>query len=157
MGYREDYYKCTYNFMPHTVFNYGRLFVYKVMSDEAAFLENLKKTWSSIGAEKDRTGCEPPNFEIDIVSFDIENEGIILTIPEAEETAEAAYIGISYDASDDFRYFTYEIDKNCNDKKTYYICEWTPSGEHINYGSSAKRDKNVFIKGISELLIYDLL
>ncbi len=157
MWYREDYYKFTHQHMPHTVFNYGRLLVYRLMRDEESFLENLKKTWSTIEIDKPQMRKAPPDFSLDILQFNIEHTGIILTIPEAREDQEAAYIGITYDKDDNFRYFTYEIGQGSQGETIYFICECTKDWEHFNYGFHHERDKALFIKKISEILVYDLV
>lgn len=157
MAYREDYYKFAHLLMPSAVFNYGRLFVFRLLRDEEAFVENLKKTWSSIELEEPGLRNNPPDFSIDIRYPNTEHTGIIISIPEAAEDQEAAYIGITYDENDNFRYFTYEIGKGESEETVYFLCEWTSSGEHINYGLYEVRDKALFIREISDILVYDLL
>lgn len=157
MGLRQDYYKFTHFLMPHTIFNYGRLFVYRLLRDEEAFMENLKSTWSSIELEEPELRNDSPNFSIEIIYPNIEHTVIIVSIPEATEPLEADYIGITYDENDNFRYFTYEIGKGEHEETLYFLFEWTSTGEHINYGSYESRDKAGFIKEISDLLVYDLL
>lgn len=157
MGYREDYYKFAYHIMPHTIFNYGHLFVYRLMRNEGLFIENLKKTWSKIQIEKPQFRSSPPDFTVDIINFNVEHTGIVISLSEAKEDREAVYIGIIYDKNDNFRYFTYEIGKGINDEALYFVCECTSEWEHLNYGFHFERDKSVFIKELSELLVYDLL
>lgn len=157
MEYREDYYKFTHYLMLHTIFNYGKLFVYRLLRNEELFIENLKKTWATIELDKPQLRNNSPNFELDIINLNVEHTGIIITIPEAIETQEAFYIGITYDENDNFRYFTYEIGKGSNEDTIYFLCERTSSGDYINYGFHCNKDKPLFIKEISDLLIYDLL
>lgn len=157
MGCREDYYKFTHQFMPHTIFNYGRLLVYRMMRNKEIFIDNLKKTWSTIELEKERFKSVPPNFEVDIIDLNVEHTGIIITIPEAMENEEAVFIGITYDNNDNFRYFTYEIGEGNQHETLYFLCEWTLGRDHINYGPHNDKKKAVFIKEVSDLLIYDLL
>lgn len=157
MSFREDYYKFTHLLMPHAAFNYGRLLTYRMLRDERAFIENLKKTWSVIELEDPQCRNDPPDFSIDITYPNVEHTVIIITIPQAAEAQEAIYIGITYDKDDRFRYFTYELGKGISGETIYFLCEWTRDGEHVNYGAYDKRDKSVFIKGLSDLLVYELL
>jgi hypothetical protein len=156
MGCREDYYKFTHHLMPHTIFNYGRLLVYRMMRNEDEFIDNLKKTWLSIEVEKGDFKSDPPEFELNIINLNAEHTAIIITIPEAMEKQEAVYIGIIYDKDDNFRYFTYEIGEGNQHEKLYFLCEWTSNREHLNYGTHNDSNKAVFIKDVSDLLIYDL-
>jgi hypothetical protein len=157
VGCKEDYYKFTHQLMPHTVFNHGRLLVYRLMRNEELFIENLKITWSTIELEKPQLRSSPPDFALHIIDFNIEHTGIILSVPAATEDGEAVYIGIIYDKNDNFRYFTYEIGKGIKGETLYFLCECTADWEHFNYGCHFQRDKSIFIKEISELLVYDLL
>ncbi|MDP4091347.1 MAG: hypothetical protein Q8930_19045 [Bacillota bacterium] len=156
MGFREDYYEFTQSLMPHTVLNYGRLLVYRLLRDEEAFIENLKKTWLSLQLEEPQCRNDLPDFSIDITYPNVEHTVIIITIPQAAEPLEASYIGITYDKDDRFRYFTYEIGKGINGEAIYFLCERTKDGEHINYGAYENVDKAVFIKELSDLLVYEL-
>jgi hypothetical protein len=157
VGYREDYYKFAHCLMPNSVFNYGRLLVYKILRNEEVFINNLKITWSKIEVENNQYRNIPPEFELDIKNLNDEHTAIIITMPEAKENQEALYIGITYDKDDNFRYFTYEIGKGSEGAALYFLYEWTLGGKHINYGAHHDMQKNLFIKEISSLLLYDLL
>ena len=156
MKCREDYYHFTHYFMPHTIFNYGRLMINSIQRNEDYFIEELKRTWATIELEKPQLRNVTPNFIMDTIQLTIEHAGIIISIPEATESHEAMYIAIVFDITDNFRYFTYEIGKGRQEDTLYYLCEWTPEWKHINYGTHKDRDKKIFTKNLSELLVYEL-
>ena len=156
MSYREDYYKFTHYLVPYTVFSYGRLMIYRMEKNENSFIEELKRTWAAIELEKPQLRNEYPSFGIETIQLTVEHTGII-SIPEASESQEAMYIAIVFDTTDNFRYFTYEIGKGNQGRPLYFLCEWTQSQQHINYGPHPERDKKIFINNLSEQLVYDLL
>ena len=157
MSYREDYYKFTHYLMPHTVFNYGRLMIYRMERNENSFIEELKRTWSTIELEKPQLRNVSPSFGIETIQLTVEHTGIITCIPEASEAQEAMYLAIVFDTTDNFRYFTYEIGKEKEAEPLYFLCEWTQNRQHINYGPHSESDKKIFINNLSEQLVYDLL
>ena len=156
MSYREDYYQFTHYFMPHTIFNFGRLMINSIQRNEDYFIEVLKRAWSTIELENPQLRNVTPNFVIDTIQLTIEHTGIIISIPEASESHEAMYIAIVFDIKDNFRCFTYEIGKGIRGNTLYFLCEWTPEWKHINYGTHNERDKNIFTNNLSELLVYEL-
>jgi predicted house-cleaning noncanonical NTP pyrophosphatase (MazG superfamily) len=156
MCYREDYYKFVNQLVPEMVFNNGRLFIYRLLRNENMMITNLKKLWEKMKLEETYYRNEFPNIQIEEVQINVEHTLIIISIPEAREDQEAIYIGITYDRDDNFRYFTYEISKQTCDKERYSLYEITSNNEQINYGAHQVKDKAVFSKELSQVLIYEL-
>jgi len=153
---REDYYKFTYCIMPCAFFKHGTILVDRVKKNKKDMIEAMKRTWSIIELEKEQTRNMTPNFTVDVKPINTNHTGIIITIPEAVESQEAVYIGIIYDKTKNFRYFTYEVSKGNEGETLYFLCECTSYGNHINHSFHYERDKSVFIKGLSELFVTKL-
>jgi hypothetical protein len=43
------------------------------------------------------------------------------------------------------------------EETVYFLCEYTEDLEHYNYGFHAENDKGIFLKEISDALVFDLL
>lgn len=155
--YREDYYKFANEFMPHKVFNHGRLMIYRLLRNEEQFIKELKNSWTTIELEKPQFRSEPPAFNMKIVQVDFEHTAIIISMPEASLPKEAIHIAIVYNNEEKFRYFSYEISQGIKDMTLYSLNEIYSNGEKVNYGFHCDKDKEAFKDELSEILFYDLL
>lgn len=152
MSYREDYIKFTYNLLPQMLFKYKNLISYFGSLNKDELISVLSNAWNKLKLENPEIRSAIPNFNISFKEMNVLQNAIVIEIPEATEVLEAIYIAIIYSNEDKIRYLTYEI----GDVGTFYIIETLSDNTRINYGKIEQRNKRLFIKELSDILVGDL-
>lgn len=150
MNCREDYYNFSHYYLPHIVFNFTKIFIYKILKNKDGLADTLMNTWSggNTDTRNEKTKNEHPHISIDIKKLNDVYSLILFNIKEAKHYLETPYLGVLFDTNYKVRYFTFEIDF---EEKSYLLCEWTPVWNHIAYSFHKQASKDIFIEGIKKI------
>ncbi len=131
MERREDYYLFSHYILPYNVFKLKGMMIKNISKDKLC--AGLIRSWDSIKTENG-VNSQSPNFEMNVKDMKNGKSLIIIKMPEAKETQETPFIGITYDENfDDIRYFVFEIAANLYGKSGFFLCEWSKELNHINH------------------------
>ncbi|MBF2088406.1 MAG: hypothetical protein IGR80_17930 [Synechococcales cyanobacterium K44_A2020_017] len=161
--------------LQHYLFSHKRLprlfqdsplqFVEKMRSAQAQMF--LLRFWKAIAEEidlDDEDIVDPAGLKL--TSKEAEDyEIIVVSLPPPTISPEAYFIGVwvSYSKAHEgapFRYFTLELEEDLGrdddssiGSPTTVFCEWTETGEHLNYGDGLAPKVEAFIEAIAALQV----
>lgn len=157
MDVRDEYYKFSHSTLPQVIFNFSKETIDTLKDRQSISIDSPKVIWEQMEPGCDSYKNKAPNFQISTKQLDVVHRMIILTLPEAHKTYETPYIGITFDDINNKRYFAYEAPVDTKSRETYFLCEWTPEGQHITYGSHKDCNIELFVREISDIVVLDLL
>jgi len=128
--------------------------------EKGAFLNYMNTLWfevcDGIGEQEKR---QASNFEIVIENINDNISLLAIKMPEPKGMPEAKYIAFLFflDTPERIRYFTYELNLNSETKEnSFFVCEWSKNGDHLNYGDFSKPDLKCFTNAIKNILRHNL-
>lgn len=159
---RSDHYAFAHDLLPHLLFHQEDIFFQEMNKGYENFLDYLKWIWQESLGEEDRP---LPDFHFFLLDLNTQIHLCLIEMPEPEMVTDPLYIGIVYGQHMNSRYFLYEVgfsfdqleqihhEMDVMDYLDYlFVCEWTPSREHYNYGSHQDPKISYFVEQIKEIL-----
>jgi hypothetical protein len=163
---RDNHYSFAHHYLPMLLWE-GK-YVARVLFgpdssvDEAE--EFLYLAWNRCAEKIDEEDPLPGDeIRVSIHGLDHEYRAAVISLPSAVEPTEAEMVAIVSCADRPtvypsgtgpaLRYFTLElsIDRTTRERSSL-LCEWTPSGAHLNYGSGPPPTVPAFLEAIHGLL-----
>lgn len=127
--------------------------------DGNAFLNYMNSLWQEVyeGIGENEEKLREPHFEISTEVLNRKNSLLTVKMPEPKGMPEAKYIAFLFSLDKPrIRYFTYEIASSEITKDTFFVCEWSKKGDHLNYGNFQKSELKSFTHAVKNIVRHNL-
>lgn len=137
--------------LPRHIFNNTKDFIEIINRDkDDALYRLINLLWERAQQQStDHNAIYTPK----IIKRSFENVNVcVITMPTPQEGVEAYYVAVVY-REEDVRYFVLENSSTGHEGALACLCEWTKSGEHVNYGFTKDIEVENFIEFVANEFI----